>query len=78
MELNAIINKLEDYSAADIAHFLWENNISFGVFSEEVKRQGGWDSAEKRKNVQALLKKKDNDAYKDWQDITIGIGQASP
>ena len=63
MELNAIINKLEDYSAADIAHFLWENNISFGFFSEEVKRQGGWDSAEKRKNVQALLKKKDNDAY---------------
>ncbi|GAP71386.1 hypothetical protein SAMD00024442_11_50 [Candidatus Symbiothrix dinenymphae] len=63
MELKEIINRLEDLSAADIVNFLCENNISFEVFSEAVKKQGGWDSAEKRKNVQLLLKQKDDDAY---------------
>lgn len=63
MELKEIINKLEDYSAADIVKFLCENNISYGDFSSSVIKHGGWDSAEKRKNVQALLKQKDVEAY---------------
>jgi len=29
-------------------------------------------------SLTVYVKEKDNDAYKDWQDITIGIGQASP
>jgi hypothetical protein len=63
MELQEIINRLEDVSAADIVTFLCDNNMSFEVFSDTVKKAGGWDSAEKRKNVQSLLKQKDDDAY---------------
>ncbi len=64
MELKEIVNRLEDFSAVDILNYLSEKNISFEVFSDTVKNVGGWDSAEKRKNVQALLKQKDNDIYK--------------
>jgi hypothetical protein len=63
MELKEITSRLEDLSAIDIVNYLCENNISFEVFSDEVKKAGGWDSAEKRKNVQASLKQKDNNAY---------------
>lgn len=63
MELNEIINKLEDWSAIDIVNFISENNLSYEIFSEAVKKQSGWDSAEKRRNVQALLKQKENDAF---------------
>ncbi len=61
--MNEVINRLEDLSATDIVNFLCKDNVSFEVFSEAVKQRGGWDSAEKRKNVQSLLKQKDNDAY---------------
>jgi len=63
MELEQFINQLEGHSAADIVEYLCENNIPFAVFSEAVKKNGGWDSAEKRKNVTALLKQKDGIAY---------------
>lgn len=58
-----IVNNLEDWNAADIVDFLCTNNISFEVFSDALKQAGGWDSAVKRKNVQLLFKKKDDDAY---------------
>ncbi len=63
MELKEIINRLEDWDAVDLVDFLWTNNISFDVFSIEIRQAGGWDSAEKRNNVKSLLKKKDDDAY---------------
>lgn len=63
MELKEIVNKLEDLSAADIANLLYENNLSFEVFSDAVRKNGGWDSAEKRRNVQTLLTRKDKDDY---------------
>jgi len=72
MELKEIIGRLEDLSATDIVNYLCENNISFEVFSDAVKKAGGWDSAEKRKNVQALLKQKDNDAY----DVAVAANKA--
>lgn len=63
MELKNIINNLEKYSSADIVKYLCENNISYEVFSEAVKTNGGWNSAEKRKNIKALFKQKDDNAY---------------
>ncbi len=63
MELKNFISKLEDLSAVDIVNFLHENNMSFDVFSDAVRKHSGWDSAEKRRNVKTLLKKKDIDAY---------------
>jgi len=63
MVLKEIINRLEDWSAADIVDFLCTNNISFEVFSDDVKQAGGWDSADKRNSVKLLLKQKDDDAY---------------
>lgn len=63
MELQEIINRLDDLSAADIVNYLCEKNISFEVFSEAVKKASGWDSAEKRKNVKSLLGKKDDELF---------------
>jgi hypothetical protein len=62
-ELKVFINKLVEWSATDVVNFISKKNISYDLFSDEVKKQGGWDSAEKRKNVQAILKQKDEDAY---------------
>ena len=63
MELKEITSKLEDYTAADIVKFLCEKNMSFEVFSSSVIKHGGWDSAEKRKNVKAILNQMDAEAY---------------
>jgi len=72
MELKEFINKLEGHSAADIVEYLCENNIPFAVFSEAVRKNGGWDSADRRKNVQLLLKQKDDGAY----NATVAVNTA--
>lgn len=63
MGMNKIINRLEENSVSDIVDFLCENNISYEEFNESVKNNGGWDSAEKRKKIQASLRKRDDDIY---------------
>lgn len=63
MELKEVLSRIEDFSAADIVNFLCENNLSYGDLNDAIKKNGGWDSAEKRKNVQELLKQIDRDAY---------------
>ncbi len=63
MEIKEILKNLEDYTASDIVDFLCQNNFSYENFSDAIKNNGGWDSAEKRRNVQALLKQKADEAY---------------
>lgn len=61
--MEEVIKNLEDYSETEVAIFLYENNISYEAFSEAVNNNGGWDSAEKRRKVKALLNQKEDDAF---------------
>ncbi len=63
MDLKEIAENIEDWSASDIVHFLFENNLSLEILSDAVRKNGGWDSAEKRKNIHALLKQKDDESF---------------